>query len=499
MAILKYSPVVASLSGKLGGGTFKNTGGRNTLSGSGKPKRSASQFQARNRTFNQTVTQLWRELSDSQRLLYNSFVRSQNPVNIITGSPFLSGFALFYSMNYQLFLYANDTFIPNPYQTLEAYPSQAPLAIINDSPALLSIRFPTLAPAFSALVSIFGSKPTPSYRFPRPGEFRFLKAFIADSVSTYSLTSEYLAAFGTLPSNDQFIQLRVILSNPLNGLVFQEVIIEPEDALLMDLLSVVPTGLWSVRQDSNTYSGSAIEVRRSSDNAIQNFGFVDGWIDSASIATFAGGSDTFVKTLYDVSGNANDLTQATNGLQPQLFLSGGLNNRPYISSVNGTRYFNKTTSPSPAAGFSVWSIYKFTSTPAGSDIATLYSSGTGVNRVYCFFSTAVNYRYISMVAKPSTNNFNVGSSLNILNANWHNLLQRYNGGAYNVTGSYNYNQDSVNLALSVNNDGYGTASQTIFSNAGAFPFKGYLSEMIEFDSNISDSDRDILQAFATIF
>ncbi len=72
------------------------------------------------------------------------------------------------------------------------------------------------------------------------------------------------------------------------------------------------------------YSGPLIRLRRASDDAESDFFSIRGFLDTASIATFLGGSDGFARTLYDQSGNGRDAVQALADEQPK-----------YIASHNG--------------------------------------------------------------------------------------------------------------------------------------------------------------------
>jgi hypothetical protein len=85
------------------------------------------------------------------------------------------------------------------------------------------------------------------------------------------------------------------------------------------------SGLWGayalVRLRS-AYSGSAIRVRRSSDNTEQDIGFSGDDLDTAGLASFVGANDAFVVTWYDQSGGANNFGQATSGLQPKIVDAG---------------------------------------------------------------------------------------------------------------------------------------------------------------------------------
>ena len=79
---------------------------------------------------------------------------------------------------------------------------------------------------------------------------------------------------------------------------------------------------YSLRLLDNTYSGNAIKVRRSSDNAEQDIAFVNNELDTATLESFASGTDAFVTTWYDQSGNGYDATQTTASSQPKIVTSG---------------------------------------------------------------------------------------------------------------------------------------------------------------------------------
>jgi hypothetical protein len=79
---------------------------------------------------------------------------------------------------------------------------------------------------------------------------------------------------------------------------------------------------YSLRLLDNTYTGDAIVVRRASDNTTQAIGFVNNELDTTSLESFCSGTDGFVTTWYDQSGNGFDATQTTAGSQPQIVSSG---------------------------------------------------------------------------------------------------------------------------------------------------------------------------------
>jgi hypothetical protein len=88
-----------------------------------------------------------------------------------------------------------------------------------------------------------------------------------------------------------------------------------------------PGGAYSFRKLRSTYAGPAVRLRRASDNAELDINFLGctgftgcPW-DSAAAAAHCASTTCFVKTIYDQSGNARDLTQATAGSQPQLIFN----------------------------------------------------------------------------------------------------------------------------------------------------------------------------------
>jgi hypothetical protein len=119
------------------------------------------------------------------------------------------------------------------------------------------------------------------------------------------------------------------------------------------LLSLYPGAAvaYSLRKISTSYTGSAIRVRRSNDNAEQNIGFVNDVLDTASLLTFCGANNGFVTTWYDQSGNANNAVQATAGIQARIVNAGAItyqNGKPVIDFYgNGIFY---TYSPVIATG-----------------------------------------------------------------------------------------------------------------------------------------------------
>ena len=117
---------------------------------------------------------------------------------------------------------------------------------------------------------------------------------------------------------------------------------------------------YSLRLLDSTYTGSAIRVRRSSDNTEQDIGFnVFSELDTVSLLAFAGTGDAFVKVWYCQSGNSNDATQTDTASQPQIVSSGAViveNGKPAVEFNDTTTYLQNDTisvNTYPIAGMNV--------------------------------------------------------------------------------------------------------------------------------------------------
>lgn len=93
----------------------------------------------------------------------------------------------------------------------------------------------------------------------------------------------------------------------------------------------------STRKLRTAYAGSAIRVRRASDNAELDIGFDGINLDTGSLLSHCGTSAGYVTTWYDQSGSGNHLTQAVSDSQPRI-VSGGIATGNQFTIANSTRF-----------------------------------------------------------------------------------------------------------------------------------------------------------------
>lgn len=179
------------------------------------------------------------------------------------------------------------------------------------------------------------------------------------------------------------------------------------DYLLNDYTNAAAA--YSLRKLSSTYTGSAIRVRRSNDNAEQDIGFaLSGNFDTSALTTFVGANNGFVVTWYDQSGNSNNATQATAGSQPQIVSSGSVitdNGRPAILFDSDFFTVGLISSSTEATILSVCNPNQLVS------YNTIF--GMGFNNGYALTTNGTKYNlfYRAVADQNTTNNANFAQSL----------------------------------------------------------------------------------------
>lgn len=197
------------------------------------------------------------------------------------------------------------------------------------------------------------------------------------------------------------------------------------------LLDLVPgaAAAYSLRSLSNSYAGPVVTVRRSSDDAEEDFTAAE--VADGTLAAFCGAGDGFVKTWLDQSGNARNATQTTAGYQPKVVDSGVVvleEGKPAIQ-FDGTDDRLEVPSSTSAFNFmhnaqaSLFFVARFgNSSSPGANYVVFYNGGgstgqTGVSVFYGDSSPSFNDSFGYSVTKGVSGTLVLSSSVdNILPA-----------------------------------------------------------------------------------
>jgi hypothetical protein len=199
---------------------------------------------------------------------------------------------------------------------------------------------------------------------------------------------------------------------------------------------------YSLRKLRTAYTGSAIRVRRASDNTEQDIAFVSNILDTSSLTSFCSGTNGFVTTWYDQSGNGYDATQSTGANQPQIVSSGSVileNGEPTIQfdGSNDNLVFGSALL---------------------NNAANVYSS--------VVFSTTSTTSNQIVHSSPDGNISNRGYDLRLPNATQIQLAIRTNPSntSTNALGNFNYSTGNANLITGTFNASLASNEQKIYGN-----------------------------------
>lgn len=101
----------------------------------------------------------------------------------------------------------------------------------------------------------------------------------------------------------------------------------------LDDLSPAPRVAYSLKKVISA-ANKSIRVRRSSDNAEQDIGFVGDTLDIAALTSFAGAGSAFVTTIYDQTASGIHMVQATASAQPRVVNAGAFDGAIVFDGVN---------------------------------------------------------------------------------------------------------------------------------------------------------------------
>lgn len=248
-----------------------------------------------------------------------------------------------------------------------------------------------------------------------------------------------------------------IIAGQTNGTAPASLVMTWEDSAFIGLLDDYPgaAAAYSLRLLDSTYTGSAIRVRRASDNAEQDIGFDgNGDLDTTALATFCSGTNGFVKTWYCQSGNSNDATQTTLNGQPKIYDSvNGIVTNQGETAIDFASA-NAMDLTSSVAAVSVFSVGKINSLNTFNYIAV----GSGYGFFYGgTYSTATGIGLLSPIVAISGEDLNEHLASFIITGG--ELIVGRDGvttnlGTYSVAGSFISIGGQTNLSSAVSFEGF---------------------------------------------
>jgi hypothetical protein len=228
------------------------------------------------------------------------------------------------------------------------------------------------------------------------------------------------------------------------------------------LLDTYPnaSAAYSLRKLRAAYTGSAIRVRRSSDNTEQNIGFTAlGELDTTALTSFCSGTNGFVTTWYDQSGNGRNGVQNTAANQPQIVSSGSILTLTGTGSAkpcmlfDGTNDFLDLSTTLPISTGDKFSIYQLEKKTSTLTIGIWITGGaTGSGSPFSPVHYIGGFLYMNSKFNAGTSGYRFGGTL---------------AANYNLISGYNKDSDMTSDAY-VNNSLYTFTTTTNEARVTAF-------------------------------
>lgn len=233
---------------------------------------------------------------------------------------------------------------------------------------------------------------------------------------------------------------------------------------------------YSLRRLSIAYTGSAIRVRRASDNTELDIGFNGENLNTAALTSFCSGTNGFVKTWYDQSGNGRHETQTVSSQQPKIYdsIAGVVinpdNNKPSIFLDGADDGFSVNLSMPSLQRFEAFSVLKTNDTQ-------------GLQ--YC--DNSQNFRWVFILDSGSTNT-SISGSFSIDNIYKNNVLQTLTTrGAYYTAFGDNITHLSFLQGSLVGN--WTRLSLFDYQNS-SFNLGGYSQEIVIWFSSVTNTNKN---------
>lgn len=245
------------------------------------------------------------------------------------------------------------------------------------------------------------------------------------------------------------------------------------------LTATTPSSVaYSLRKLSSTYTGAAIQVRRSSDNATQNIGFdVNGNLDTAALTSWVGSGSGFIAIWYDQSGNVLNATQSNVANQPRIVNAGAIDRRNLYPTLvfSGGQFLVTSANYSNAAVFSTTAVAFVNTTNSG-----IFQIGA-VNTLGSLFAEGSNWTARANGGGGGLTPFNFPMQLEQLSAT-------YTGGTQTIfrRGIVGSNGNSSLNAATNTTINIGNLTSTYNLNGG-------VSELIIYNSLLSTTNRQTVE------
>jgi len=268
---------------------------------------------------------------------------------------------------------------------------------------------------------------------------------------------------------------------------------------------------YSTFRQLRTGATLCVRVRRDSDDAELDIGFMSGFLDAAALLAFSAGTSAYIVNIYNQSGvTGYDLEQTVMGDQMQIVSSGSLvtltNGQAAADTNNLLRHALMESS-----GLDLFRNLQYSQTfitfqaasgsQSNTNIFRATTGGTGSGARFTFLTSTVDATKLRTVTRSPDSTSNIGDVNGSINYGTNPVVA--SGRAKYSDGELYLRQDGVDagsdLTANVSNTTDGDSVTIRFGPRQGTPFDGLLAEMIvytdnTFEGNISDIEDNMMEA-----
>jgi len=219
MARIIYSALIEKISGSIGGTTFQANAYGFTCKKKPNMIKPNTEFQLRQQEFLSRAVRSWNELTDANRLNWNTWASTYPQYSKHNSGSILSGFAVFTKIHVFRFM-ALQAVLPSP--TFIAYPPDTLTFELHLNAGVLTLEVTSVTETEDWWLNFSASRPFSAgqnFVGTKPRYF-----YTATNVSdTKIITTEWLAQYGVLPIVGQRVALSVRPWGSQNGQVLSKI------------------------------------------------------------------------------------------------------------------------------------------------------------------------------------------------------------------------------------------------------------------------------------
>jgi hypothetical protein len=220
MARIKYTGLISSINGSIGGTTFQRNRYGSTVKQKPVTVNPNSAKQNTQKLYLQTASTRWRGLTEAERESWNTWAAANPTETRLNPDAYLNGFNLFCKYHITFAPINTSTILPEPDFTIETLNTITLTCTNSGGDLIFYSTFVSSAPTFLCMLHASGPVNPASYVSKK--RCLYFAANPADiNDQTFNITSLYIDTFGAVPATGEYITAYLTFINGVNAQIIE--------------------------------------------------------------------------------------------------------------------------------------------------------------------------------------------------------------------------------------------------------------------------------------